>query len=237
VKILEDKILQRGIKMNRSLLKIEFAKLRLYFVVMLVVVGYVLFNPKPLKSLDMIAWVMGVAHGVFVGFLAFKDFGGVESFMFSRSFTRNKLFWHRWCLGFGLQFVTLAIVTVIIAIGLRSWIFSSNAYQPMIKFYELKILWSISFGMFAGFAVSMFFTLNRRILNAEKPNTIVKRITRFLSYAVIPLILAITSISSFTNSEIPPSRMLLLGWAYVIAINVVSLVAGRQCFIRMEINS
>jgi len=226
--------------MNRSLLKIEFIKLRLCFVAISIVAGYVLFCPKPLKSLDMIAVLLGAIHGMLVGFLVYKDSGGVEAFMFSRSFSRNTLFWHRWFLGFGLQFATLLIVAAVIAVGFRRWIFFSSAYQPMIKWYELKVIWPISFGMFAGFATSMFFTLSRRIINAEKPSTIIKRIMRYLSYAAVPLFLGIFSVFSVfsvRDFDIPLSRMLLLGWIYVVAINVVSTMAGRQCFLKMEINS
>lgn len=224
--------------MNRSLLKIELGKLRLYLVVMSIVVGYVLFNPKPLRSFDVIACLLGLVHGSLVGFLVFKDFGGVESFMFSRSFTRNKLFWHRWSLGIALQFMTMAVVTVMIASGLRSLIFFRSAYQPMIKWYELNVLWAIAFGMFAGFAVSVFFTLRNRILNAEKPYTPGKRIARYLSNATGPLIIGIFFVfGTHSSSYDSPGSMLLYAWLYVIAINAVTMAAGRQCFLKMEINN
>lgn len=224
--------------MNRSLIKIEFEKMRLYFVVMFITACYVLFNPYPLRSVDVIACMLGLLHGASIGFLVFKDFGGMEAFMFSRSFTRNKLFWHRWSLGIALQFMTMAIVTVIIASGIRSLILFESAYQPMIKFYELNVLWPIAFGMFAGFAVSVFFTLRNRILNAEKPRTIGKKILRTMPSATIPLVLGIIAgSSSLFSLAHSPSHVLLYGWLYVLAINAVSVFAGRQCFLKMEINS
>lgn len=223
--------------MNRSLMKIEFSKIRLGLMAIVVVADYVLLYPKPLRSLDMIACLLGLLHGALIGFLVFKDFGGVEAFMFSRSFTRNKLFWYRWSIGIALQFVTLVIVTVIIASGLRSLIYFSSAYQPMIKWYELNVLWPIALGMFAGFAVSVFFTLRNRILNAEKPDTKRKLIMRRMPYSAIPLVFGIIAISRplflFGHS---PHHALLYGWLYVIAINAVSVFAGRQCFLEMEIN-
>lgn len=223
--------------MNRSLIKIEFAKMRLYFIVMFITACYVFMNPYPLRSIDIIACTLGLLHGATVGFLVFKDFGGTEAFIFSRPFTRNSLFWHRWSLGIALQFMTMAIVAVIIATGLRSLILFDSPYQPMIKFCELNVLCSFAFSMFAGFAVSVFFTLRNRILNTEKPRTIAKQIIRSMPHATIPLVFGIIAVSGLHSMGSTPNHLLLYAWVYIIAINAVSLFAGRQCFLEMEINS
>jgi len=224
--------------MNRSLLKIELIKFRFLIAVWLIVINYGILYSKPLMSFDLIACGLGLLQGLIAGFIVFKDFGGVESFMFSRSFTRNSLFWHRWCVGMGLLFVTLAGVALIIASGLRSLFFSRSAYQPMIKWHELNVLWSMAFGMFSGFSVAMFFVLRHRILCPEKADG-PKAISKWnMPSSTIPLVFGLVLIPIiFTDSDQVAAVLPLCAWLYLIAIVVVTTFAGRQCFLKMEINS
>jgi len=151
--------------MKWELIKSDFRKTALpYAAILAALAAYVLFKPRPLYSVDFAGGGLGLLQGTVLAWFIFRDSAGTESFILSRPLTRGRLFGHRFGLGIGLQSVTVIVLLVLIATGLRSHIQHYRLpYYPMIKWYEASIIAPVAVCGLIGFELAMFFILRGRI--------------------------------------------------------------------------
>lgn len=156
--------------MSIEILKIDVRKvLPFYAPFLLVTVGYVLYRKTPLGSDDWVVNWIACLQGMIVAWMLFNDAAGTETFIFSRPLSRARLFLARWGFGISLQVLTIVVVFVAIAIGLRSGIqmLMNSPYQPLVKWYELSILGSMALFSVLGYEIVMFLKLRKRIVSVR----------------------------------------------------------------------
>ena len=154
-----------------EMLKVELRKVWVYYTPFLILmVGYILLNERPLANNDSRVAAIAIVQGWVMAWRIFSDPEGTQPFIFSRSLSRRRLFITRWALGISLQLLTVVVVFLVIACGARSWlqIQMDSPYQPMVKWFELSVLWPA--GLFAIFTyeVQMFLKLRTATL-AKRP--------------------------------------------------------------------
>jgi len=227
--------------MRWELIKLDLHKVAWgYAIIVCGLVAYVLARPTPFSSGDSIATGLGLLGGWFVAWRIFGDRDSTRAFVFSRSFGRKRLFWHRWALGMALQLLTLLLVFCTIAIGARSWLHHFNSpWYPMVKWYDLNVLWPIAvFGLIA-FNIQMFMMLRGFILTSShrsRRRVIAGRVAAVIS-AVLFVLGALygTRLSAPDASGIATIRYYLLGYAALVSL--FAAAAARHCIIYMEIES
>ena len=160
--------------MSIAIIKIDVRKvLPCYAPVLLVMSGFVLFWKTPLTTGDLILNLIlnsiACLQGMVIAWMLFNDSRGTAAFIFSRPLSRKQLFLTRWCLGISCQLLTVLVVGVTIATGLRSAVqlLMDSPYQPMVKWYELSVLGSFALYSILGYQVVMFFRLRANIVNAR----------------------------------------------------------------------
>ena len=113
--------------------------------VFLLLCGYTLMVTHPL-GVDPPAAVFGGLQGWVLAFRLFVDPPCVSPFIFSRPFSRTRLFLYRWLIGLLLQAITLAVVFADHRHGSRQFVqvhlFRSDWY-PMVRWFELSTLWPV----------------------------------------------------------------------------------------------
>jgi hypothetical protein len=143
-----------------------------YSVVLLIIAGTVLLSQSPLGGEDVGLVFLGAVQGWVLAFRLFTDPPGVGAFVFSRPLSRRRLFWYRWLIGVGYQALTLLVLVVLLAGGLRqgiqAWMFHSRWY-PMVRWYELSVLLPVGMGSLFSFQASCFVMLRNWLLGASKP--------------------------------------------------------------------
>ena len=162
--------------MSTEIIKIDVRKVLPYYIPsLLLIMGFVLFWNKPLTTSDLfltpILNLIANLQGMLIAWMLFYDSGGISAFIFSRPLSRKRLFLTRWCLGISCQLLTVLVVGVTIATGLRSAVqlLLNSPYQPMVKWYELSILASFALYSLLGYQVVMFFRLRASVLTVRPP--------------------------------------------------------------------
>ncbi len=227
--------------MRWELIKLDLHKVAWgYAIIVCGLVAYVLARPTPLGSGDIIAAGGGLLQGWFVAWRIFGDRDSTRAFVFSRSFGRSRLFWHRWALGMALQGLTLLLVLGTIAIGARSWLHHYNSpWYPMVKWYDLNVLWPIAILGLIAFNVQMFMML--RGLIGKSSHRSCRQVIAGRVVAVIAAVLFVlgalygTRVSAPDASGIATIRYYLLGYAALVSL--FAAIAARHCIIYMEIES
>ena len=227
--------------MRWELIKLDLHKVAWgYAIIVCGLVAYVLARPTPLGSGDIIAAGGGLLGGWFVAWRIFGDRDSTRAFVFSRSFGRKRLFWHRWALGMALQGLGLLLVWCAIAFGARSWLHHFNSpWYPMVKWYDLNVLWPIAvFGLIA-FNVQMFMMLRGLIgksLVRSRRQVIAGRVA-----AVIVAVLFVvgglfgTAMRAQGILGVGAIRYYVLGYAAIVSL--FAAMGARNCIICMEIES
>jgi len=227
--------------MRWELIKLDLHKVAWgYAIIVCGLIAYVLGRPTPFSSGDSIATGLGLLQGWFVAWRIFGDRDSTRAFVFSRSFGRKRLFWHRWALGMALQGLTLLLVCCTIAIGARSYLHHRNSpWYPMVKWYDLNVLWPIAvFGLIA-FNIQMFMMLRGFILagsHRSRRRVIAGRVAAVIAAVLFVLgVLYGTRVSAPDASGIATIRYYLLGYAALVSL--FAAIAARHCIIYMEIES
>ena len=108
--------------MSIEIVRIDARKVLPYYApFLLLTVGYVLFEKKPLATgnlvVSLILNLTACLQGMVIAWTLFNDSGGTAAFIFSRPLSRKRLFLTRWCLGISLQLMTVLAVFVIVSTG------------------------------------------------------------------------------------------------------------------------
>ncbi len=222
--------------MNKSILQIELRKiLPFYITALVVIISYVLFWPKPLMAGDGIIATAGFLQGFIITWIVFRDAPAVECFLFSRGITRQRLFWNRWWLVAVLMILMLIIAAAVISAGLRCLIFVNGPWHPMVKWYELNILWPLGLASVAGVSVRLFLLLRDRFLKPDKMLSTIRRVWKYI------LLVAAVGSAVLLGRVIPHMEIaidyLLIASFYVAGLLILSTATARSCFLNMEIHT
>ncbi len=231
----------RNNKMVWELIKLDLRKvLTGYITFVLVLSAYLLFWQKPLESTDTIVIAAGVLQGLYLAWRIFKDPGSTQSFIFSRPFSRNRLFWNRWGLGITLQMVTLLIVLILVASGARNFIHKSNLpYYPMVQRYELSVLWPLAIVSLTTFQIQMFLMLRAGTLQTAA----LPKWKKVPTYAIICFFaLAFLGgshvvVSAVSNGPTAPAYLGNAALFYVLTLTVLTTLTSLHCYRHIEIEA
>lgn len=138
--------------------------------VFLLLCGAVLFVTHPL-GLDPPMAVLGAVQGWVLAYRLFVDPPGAAPFVFSRPFSRTRLFLDRWMIGLLLQGLTLVVIFAIVASGLRQAVqvhLFRSYWFPMVRWFELSTLGSVGFASLLTYQVACFVLLRRRLRGYRK---------------------------------------------------------------------
>jgi hypothetical protein len=222
-----------------------------YLPVFLLLVGYTLFVTHPL-GIDPPAAVFGGLLGWLLAFRLFVDPPGVSPLIFSRPFSRTRLFLYRWAIGILLQVFALAVVAAILASGLRQatqlCMFRSTWF-PMVRWFELSMLWPTGLASIVVYQASCFFLLRRRLSGnprVSKP----KRLANAAFLAAAMLLAAIVALvyvgSHFMQSSPPitweflpsPTTWMCSFWVfYGVLLLVATTLAALYCSRHFEVDA
>ena len=216
--------------MSTEILKIDVRKVLPYYVpFLLLTVGYVLFQKTPLGNDDWKVNSIACLQGMVIAWVLFNDATGIGAFVFSRALTRARLFLTRWALGISLQLLTIAVVCVAIAIGLRSGIqvLMNSPYQPLVKWYELSVLGPIALYSILGYQLVMFLKLRLCIVSV-RPSAWRNLIGTWLVVA-----LCLLNLNGAIESGIRTNFMII----YAALVTILGTLASLHCYQRLEIEA
>ncbi len=224
-----------------ELIKLDLRKvLTGYITFVLVISAYLLFRQKPLESTDTIVIAAGLLQGLYLAWRIFKDAGSTQSFIFSRPFSRNRLFWNRWGLGITLQMVTLLIVLILIASGARNFIHKSNLpYYPMVQWYELSVLWPLAIVSLTAFQIQMFLMLRAGTLQTAS----LPKWRKVATYAIICFFaLAFLGgfhvvVSAVSNGAAAPTYLGNAVLFYMLTLTLLTTLTSVHCYRHIEIEA
>lgn len=246
---------QREKYVSIEFLKMDARKVLPFYVpVLLLTVGYVLFQEMPLAHTDWKLNLIACLQGIVIAWVLFNDTAGTEVFVFSRPLSRVRLFFTRWAFGISFQLLTIAMVFLTVAIGLRSEIqvLMNSPYQPMVKWYELSILGSIALYSILSYEIVMFLKLRHRVVSVG-PSTW----RDFIWIVLICVLIGMILTGLFSNFG--PMAYQMMSWAlmaklvlvsffailgpihnlliYVVLVTIVGTLASLHCYQNLEIES
>ena len=158
--------------MNRTILRLAYREC-VFFVVPILVAMFlvVFFTIAPLRFFDSLLCALSVALGFFLAKKPFADDGGTRAFMFSRSFSPQRLFLIRWALGVSVILAVTLVIAAILALGIREAFQKAvfhNGWYPMVRPVEMQVLWTILLGGLFSFQTTIFFVVRNRFLQPPK---------------------------------------------------------------------
>lgn len=195
---------------------------------LLLTVGLVSCQEKPLSTEDWGLNCLAFAQGVVVAWRLFHDSSGIESFIFSRPLSRLRLFVSRWCVGISLHLLTIVAIFLTIASGLRNGIQNLilSPYQPTVKWYELSVLGSVALFSLLGYEIVMFFKLRWSIVGVRPPTW----------QDVLGTIFAVT-LALFWYVAMARSIPSHLTVVYTVLVAIAATLASFHCYQHMEIDA
>ena len=150
------------------LIKLDLRKvLPIYMATVVVLAWFILITRDILSSANIFVTVLAMAQGWMLAYLIFRDTHNTQVFIFSRPWSRARIFWHRWTLAMTLQAATVLLVYAILAAGARTWLHKSTLpYFPMVERFELSILWPLALASVITFHIIMFLMFRGMVLHA-----------------------------------------------------------------------
>ena len=250
--------------MITEMLKLELRKIGPYYGVCLgLMAGFILFYNRPLAISNFVITAIAVIQGGVLAWWIFDEPGDTGSFIFSRPLSRRRLFMMRWTLGISLQLLTGALVFLLIASGLRSGvqIGMGSPYYPMVKWFELEILWSVCLFSLLGYGVQMFLKLRSRVLATQprgeilatwsRGKVLLARSQRLIAISAPLFVIALTlfliiwlclqpivdEVGLYDAMNVEP-RLATLGLLiYVAIVTLLVTAASARCYRRLEVEA
>ena len=177
-------------------------------------------GPLTQGDVDWIWQSAGLCVGTLIAWRVFADTGGTQAFVFSRGFSRNRLFWNRWALGMSLVAVLVFWMWLILAGGLRSgWRqfagFEDAGLYPLIAPFETIVVPTFAGAGFATFAVTALLVIVRGI---QRPGLVVGGRGTLVWWMVdVPLCLVASRIVLALLTDAPfASPWVVAGWGVVV---------------------
>ena len=179
--------------MNRVICQLAFRESGFFTVpVIVILLGYCLFQPTPLRHYDSVVLILSIALGFGLGKFVFSDKPGVRSFLFSRAYSPKRFFLVRWGFGLAMIFITAILIAAIILLGLRQSIqmgLFRNAWFPIIRFYELHVLWTFVLASLLSFHTTMFWVVRNRFLIKPKRTGLLLWLRRLSTFLIVLILL------------------------------------------------
>jgi len=222
------------------LLKLDLRKaLPTYVVLLAVQVGFLLINRDILDSRNVFFMVLALAQGWMLAWRIFRDAPNTSSFLFSRPWSRPRMFWQRWALAITLQAVTVLFIYGILVSGTRTLIFQRQLpYFPMVERFELSILWPISLTSVTTFHIIMFLILWGRLgYNPGSARPWQGIIVKIALAFILMTFIGSGHIVGAVASEGPRLRVGDLALIYAVAVAIMCTAASLNCHKHMEIES
>ncbi len=246
---------QREKYMSIEILKMDARKVLPYYApILLLTVGYVLFQETPLASADWKVNMIACLQGMVIAWVLFNDAAGIGAFVFSRPLSRVRMFLTRWAFGISFQLLTIVVVFLTVASGLRGGIqmLMNSPYQPMVKWYELSVLGSIALYSILSYEIVMFLKLRHRVVSARPPTW-----RDFIWIVLICVLIGMILIGLFSNIGPIAYQMMSLALMtklvlarfftisgpihnqliYVVLVTIVGTLASLHCYQNLEIES
>jgi len=220
--------------------KLEIRKVSsFYFPILAVITGYLLLKTGPPGRFDVLS-LMGAAQGWILAARIFSDPGGTQSFVFSRPLSHERLFLYRWGFGLILQAFTLIVVFGVIALGARQAVQVSMfrlPWYPMVKFYELRTLWSLALSSIFFYQVVMALRLRAAVLYSASSGRahFWNNATWIFSTILAGAIAFLFSVRAGSSGMLHSSHGLL--FVYVAATCILATLLSIHCYKRLEVDS
>ena len=222
------------------LLKLDLRKaLPSYLALLALQVAFILVTRDILDSTNTIVPVLALVQGWLLAWRIFRDAPNTSSFLFSRPWSRARMFWQRWVLAVTLQSITVLVIYGILAVGMRTLIFQRQVpYFPMVERFELSILWPIALVSLTTFHIIMFLICWGRLGSnpgSARPwqGIIIKIALAFILMTFIGGGHIVGAIAS----EGPRLRVGDLALIYAVAVAIMCTAASLNCHKHMEIES
>jgi hypothetical protein len=222
------------------LLKLDLRKaLPTYLVLLVAHIGFILITRDILDSSNVFVVVLALAQGWMLAWRIFRDAPDTPSFLFSRPWSRPRMFWQRWTLAMTLQIITVLLIYIILASGTRTLLFQRQVpYFPMVERFELSILWPISLTSVITFHIIMFLILWGRLGynpgSARPWHGIVVKIAIAL---ILMTFIGGGTVMHVAMSEGPILRTGDLALIYAVVLTIMCTAASLNCYKHMEIES
>lgn len=219
-----------------------------YLVVVTPLAGYTLLKTDPLGTSDLVAALLGAVLGCVLAFRLFRDPSGVDAFVFSRPFSRRRLFLYRWLIGLAFQAITTLLLVVLLAGGLRQWIHVSlyhhSLWYPMVRWYELSVLWPVvGTSLFAYQATLLVMARNRLLRSSQaKRGGLMRKLGRVVDGALIAafafaVLLGALWANRLGSTGAAPLLTAPLVLPYLALMTVMTTLGGLHCYRQLEVEA
>ena len=235
--------------MWRAIWKLAFRRTRLaYLLVATSLAAYVLLKTDPLGESDPVAVLLGAALGCVLAVCLFRDPPGVAAFVFSRPFSRGRLFLYRWLIGLGLQAVTISALVGLLAGGVRLWLhvsfYGHPLWYPMVRWYELSVVWPVGLASLFAYQATLLVMVRNRLIRDSRGEgcrwirrlgTIVD-VVLIAAFALAALELAIWTVYTGGISVVSPWVAPLV-IPYLALLTVMSTLGALYCYRQLEVDA
>ena len=197
---------------------------------------------------DLVPAAFGGVQGCLLALGIFSDAPGTQSFLFSRPFSRRRLFLYRWGIGLGFQALTLLVLLSVLALGARQGIQTrafSSPWYPMVRWHEIAVLWPVGLTSILFYQATGFVILRNRLLASGRPVAVGHRKmtarVAFLGALLVLCILLILGRFVFAGvaggvSSTPFGLLLKRAFpVYLGALTVLATLASLHCYRRLEV--
>jgi hypothetical protein len=218
------------------LVKLDLRKvLPPYSLILVALVGSLLGTSKILDARNAFAIGLGLAQGAVLAWCIFRDPRNTGAFVFSRPYTRQRIFWNRWLLAMGLQVVTAVLVCAVLAVGVRTWIQGHHLrHYPMVAPFELIVLWPLSVASLISFHISMFMVVRGRVLSPGSGAGWKRYAVNIVCLMLLAVYMGGIQIAADTSSG---HAFGLVHWAvaYALVVTVMATAASLDGYRNMDI--
>jgi hypothetical protein len=222
------------------LLKLDLRKsLPSYLALLVLQVAFILVTRDILDSTNTIVPVLALVQGWLLAWRIFRDAPNTPSFLFSRPWSRGRVFWQRWALAVTLQILTVLLIYGMLAAGVRTLIFQRQLpYFPMVERFELSILWPIALVSIASFHIIMFLICWGRLgYNPGSARPWQGIVVKIALAFILMTFIGGGHIVGAVVTEGPGLGIGHLALIYAAAVAVMCTAASRHCYQHMEIES
>ncbi len=221
-----------------SLIRLDLRKaLPLYLTTMAALVGFILITREILDATNITVAVLAMAQGWILAYQIFRDPHNTQAFVFSRPWSRARIFWNRWALAMILQAITILLVYAILAAGTRTWLYRNELpYFPMVESFELSVLWPIALASFITFHIIMFLIFWCVVMKTGRNwwQSVIIKISLCLILMVLLGSGGIVIVAGSQGAELQTSHLVVI---YATVVVLLCTGASLNCTKNMEIES
>jgi hypothetical protein len=217
-----------------------------YLGVLALWVVYILFAPGALGSASLAGLGLGALLGIVLAGRIFEDPAGTQPFTFSLPVSRSRLFLCRWALGLILQAGALLVLAALLAGGVRQAVqvgALDSPWYPMVRYYELTVLWPFALASLLAYQGVLFGVVLRR-LSRQRAALRARRQLLGTTWLTVELVVVMPlAVAAWLAWDLDLRHAVAGGawrWpgcAYVALVVLLTTVAARHCYERVEVES